>query len=410
MLIMLLEAMKTPQLLIVAAVLMDTSATSTGAVLHRRRRHSARAPATKPQATPLELNFCQVLEKNGEIENGSQWKPWKIGWKIIFKSTIWTWDENSGKKGPFVWKKMQKSSGSSRPPVSSRLLFDPGRRVSRKFSVPQIWWRIIVVLLANNHLEGHVYPIFRQTNEASHSHISICVMEEIGCILYTIVHYCTLLYTIVPYIQYQSHIKKKELPEFHPATHARHGQVVVGWFPRAGAWTIDGPPSFFGPATPMIFPMISSPEMVGQKVGIEHYRVIQAIFFTDPKEDVLQKYFCSWDTVLSINDMVSMHATHGGFFERLEKDTTTLNFIQWSLHVSCLKSGSSENVEQNAYENHSPSPKMSQILLKNSPWYKKNSISAVSNGHLAVSRFLNDFLQPLHQDFSHLRKWSSHWG
>jgi hypothetical protein len=63
-------------------------------------------------------------------------------------------------------------------------------------------------------------------------------MEEIGCILYTIVHYCTLLYTIVhyctllytivPYIQYQSHIKKKELPEFHPATHARHGQVVVG--------------------------------------------------------------------------------------------------------------------------------------------------------------------------------------
>lgn len=75
MLIMLLEAMKTPQLLIVAAVLMDTSATSTGAVLHRRRRHSARAPATKPQATPLELNFCQVLEKNGEIENGSQWKP-----------------------------------------------------------------------------------------------------------------------------------------------------------------------------------------------------------------------------------------------------------------------------------------------------------------------------------------------
>jgi hypothetical protein len=48
-------------------------------------------------------------------------------------------------------------------------------------------------------LEGHVYPIFRQTNEASHSHISICVMEEIGCILYTIVHYCTLLYTIVHY-------------------------------------------------------------------------------------------------------------------------------------------------------------------------------------------------------------------
>jgi hypothetical protein len=108
--------------------------------------------------------------------------------------------------------------------------------------------------------------------------------------------------------------------------------------------------------------------------------------------------------------MVSMHATHGGFFKRLEKDTTTLNFIQWSLHVSCLKSGSSENVEQNAYENHSPNPKMSEILLKNSPWYKKNSISAVSNGHLAVSRFLNDFRQPLHQDFSHLRKWSSHWG
>jgi len=67
--------MKTPQLLIAAAVLMDTSATSTGALWHRRRRHSARAPAIRPQATPLELNFCPVLEKNGEIENGSQWKP-----------------------------------------------------------------------------------------------------------------------------------------------------------------------------------------------------------------------------------------------------------------------------------------------------------------------------------------------
>ena len=44
-----------------------------------------------------------------------------------------------------------------------------------------------------------------------------------------IVHYCTLLCTIVHYIQYQSHIKKKELPEFHPATHARHGQVVRSW-------------------------------------------------------------------------------------------------------------------------------------------------------------------------------------